>query len=127
MKDKKQNKVLGFCKRLTCAFKPVNYEGWELIIMRAALGVAIWYAFCKIQTFTEVPSPVGIANWIDVRIFNDPDFFSLSRWIVAACMVAYAFGIFPSVALPIAAFLFVGAATLNTSQGKIRCWSKYVL
>ena len=34
-------------------------------------------------------------------------------------MVAYTFGFLPSVALPIAAFLFIGPATLNTSQGKI--------
>ena len=115
----KQGRMLSAVKRIGSAFKPVEYAGWEMLIMRAAFAVAIWYAFAKIQTFTEAPSPVGIAQWIDVSIFHDGDFRELSKWIVAACMLSYVFGVFPSVTLSIAAFLFVGAATLNTSQGKI--------
>ncbi len=112
--------IVRILSKLKSAFRPVEYAAWEMLIMRGLFGVAVLVAYLKIQTFPDAPFQIGIGHWIDLSFFHDPSFHALSVWVIAASMLAYALGFFPSVVLPLAAFLFIGAATLNTSQGKIQ-------
>lgn len=108
-------------------FRPVAYAGWETLLMRAFFGLAIYLAFGKLQTFSSAEVEVGIGHWMDLSVFHQSGWGiwgpfgacpkNMLHLLVGIGMVAFVWGRFAWLTLPVVAFIFVGTATLNTSQG----------
>jgi len=85
--------------------------------MRLLLGIAVYYAYGKIQTFPVEQYQIGIGRVLDLGFFHQPTVRQVSHITVGLCMAIYVWGRFAWLTMPIVAFLFIGAGTLNTSQG----------
>ena len=112
-------------------FRPVSYAGWEIAWMRVFLAIAVYLAFGKIQTFPAAEVEIGLGRGMNLSLFHQPGgglgkgvFGLLPRnlfqIIVLIGMLVYASGRLGWLVLPVVTFLFIGTATLNTSQGSIQ-------
>ena len=112
-------------------FRPVSYAGWEIAWMRVFLAIAVYLAFGKIQTFPAAEVEIGLGRWMNLSLFHQPGWGlgkgvlgllprNLFQIIVLIGMLVYASGRLGWLVLPVVTFLFIGTATLNTSQGSIQ-------
>jgi len=88
--------------------------------MRLLFGIAITYAYGKIQTFPVEEVQIGIGRWLDLGFFHRPDLRTVFHIVIGICMAVFAWGRICWIVLPVATFLFLGAGTLNTSQGSLQ-------
>jgi hypothetical protein len=71
------------------------------------------------MSFDVMKKPNGVAQFIDLTFFSDPEFVETLPWVVIPCLILYITGFGLPVALPILTFVLLGARTLYNSQGYI--------
>ena len=70
------------------AFSRPNYSRYEMVWMRALLGLVTLYAFAGDVSETDQPAPVGLARLMNVTWVADE---SLHPWILCISAVGFAF------------------------------------
>ncbi len=111
--------------------KIIPYAGWEMFLMRAFFGLAVWMGSPIFLPYTSQPHPNGLAHFIDFTALASPEFFGPLRALLLIAIVFYVIRVWTLPALTVMFGMVVAAGTLENSQGAInhtfQCYGLVIL
>lgn len=88
--------------------------------MRLCFAGVVWWSLPhpgSMVVMDSQPYPTGLANYIDLTFFADPQVYQICYYLLCGALLSYSLGLLLPLALPAAACIHIGMITLHNSQG----------
>jgi hypothetical protein len=102
-----------------CRGGGIAFQGWELVIMRAAFSWLLWRSLPTDIPYGHQPVPNGLGSLLELTFLADTGLFAYLRIIYGGALVLFTAGWVPFISLGYAAVLITMAGGLENSQGAI--------
>lgn len=97
----------------------VVYQPFELLVMRVLFALVVYRSIRWTREYPEPSDPNGLAQWIDLTAFGEPDVLAFLRVFILVPLSLYVAGVLPVVSIASILCITVGIGTLANSGGSI--------
>jgi hypothetical protein len=102
-----------------CRGRSSDFQGWELVIMRAAFSWLLWRMLPTDIPYSHQPVPNGMGRLFDLSFLAHAGLFATLRGVFLGALLLFTAGGIPFISLGYAALLLTMVGALENSQGAI--------